>query len=115
MSINEIEAVALYLASEIDKERVVCSVIGSNIKKDKYSRKLLVLELYCKNVGKVLSVYSPVKAKILLEALKKLDIQNMIGKCFEFNKQAIQLMRENYSQPYPILIPVKEVKCDDVY
>jgi len=116
MSLAELEKVIVKLASEIKEDRVACLVEDVRVKRDKYLRPVVQLFTRCEKYGRIIFNYSPQKAKMFLEAIKKLGVEDtVVGRCFEFQKVKVQKMREDYTEPYPAWIPIKIIECSYVY
>ena len=117
MSLKELESVTFKLASEIKDEKIVCRIDGIRRKVDRHGRDVVVLRLSCKGYGNVISVYSPQKARMLVEAFKQIGISEdtpIIGKCFEWKRTKVPKVREDYTEPYPVYLPTKEVPCQQL-
>jgi len=107
--------VSFTLASEVKSDRITARVEDYKIKEDRHGRKILVLKLYNPSIGGIVSAYSPQYANVLYEALKRLgveDLNDFLGACFEFEKVQLPKVREDYTNPYPRLIPTRKINCD---
>jgi len=113
MSIKEIEKNVVKLASEVKEDTVICRVDTVKTRYDKYMRKVVQIYAYCDTYGTVVFNYSPQKARMLVEAFKKMGIEDyIVGRCFEFKKVKVDKMREDYTDPYPMFTPVKIIDCN---
>jgi len=115
MSLKELEKAVIKLGSDIKEDTAICLIENVRTRYDKYGRLVVQLFLHCSKYGKIIFNYSPQKAKMLLEALRTLGIEDtIIGRCFEFKKVKVEKMREDYTEPYPAWIPSKIISCNYV-
>jgi len=117
MSLKELEQNIIKLSSEIKEEKVVCRIDNIRSKFDKYGRKVLQIFAYCSNYNTVVFNYSPQKAKLLVESLRKLGFgegDTVIGRCFELKRERVEKVRADYTEPYPVFLPLKIIDCNYV-
>jgi len=112
VSVSELEKIVIKLASDIKEDRVLCRFENIRTRIDKYNRLVIQVIAHCSQYGKVVFNYSPQKAKMLVDALKNLNIQDVVvGRCYELKRVDVEKVRDDYTQPYPAWLPAKLIDC----
>jgi len=113
MSISELEKVVIKLASDIKEDTVQCLFESVRTRIDKYGRLVVQVLAHCSKYGKVIFNYSPQKAKMLVDALKKLGIEDVVvARCYELKRVDVEKVREDYTEPYPAWLPTRRIDCN---
>jgi len=110
-----LDSLTFKLASEIETDEFVGTIVDINIKKDRYGRQMvqLVVDTLEPRVGRVVIALSPSYTNILVDNLKKMGferLKDILGLTFKFKKYQLPKARKEYTNPYPRFIPYQLVK-----
>lgn len=114
MSVEELSKLTFKLVSEIQDLRIKCIPRDIKVKTDRYGRNVVIMFAECKEHGMVALTYSPMKIKLLIDAMRKLGLADLRYRCLEFERTKILKPRQDYTDPYPVYIPVKIVDCKEI-
>ena len=108
-----LDSLKLRLASEIDKEEFVGTVVDIQMKKDAYGRRLLQLIVESELYGQVVIALSPSYINLLVDNLKKLGfnkLSDILGRTFKFRRIKLPKAKKHYTDPHPRFIPVEVIQ-----
>lgn len=111
------EEIVPHLASEVTDPTIECLVVDYSMKKDKHGRDILVLKVRCRKWGTVYLTYSPSYMRRLAESAAKLGIRrvnDLVGRCFSFEKEQIPIRVPGYSPPYPRFMLRDQISCSSI-